>query len=50
MCTSVGERALFAKTFLGLIQEITDNRDDRMGFDERTVLSLQYCEIMVNLT
>mmetsp|Transcript_44086 Transcript_44086/g.58509 ORF Transcript_44086/g.58509 Transcript_44086/m.58509 type:complete len:112 (-) Transcript_44086:976-1311(-) len=32
----MNERAYFVKTMLGLVQEISYNRDDRMGFVEHT--------------
>ena len=32
----IGERARFVKAMLGLVQEMTFNRDDRMGFLEHS--------------
>ena len=38
------------KALLGLLQEITYDRDDRMGFDERTCISIQFLKCMIGLT
>lgn len=37
--SDIGERARFVKAMLGLLQEISYNRDDRMGFVEHS----KYC-------
>ena len=34
---------------LGLIQELSYNRDCRMGFSENTCISMQYLECMISL-
>lgn len=38
--SDISERALFVKQMLNLLKEVSLNRDDRMGFDERTCMSL----------
>ena len=46
----ISHRAIFVKSMLGLLQEISYNRDDRMGFDERTCISIQFLKCMIGLT
>ena len=46
----LGERAKFVKAMLGLLMEITSDRDSRMGFEGATSGSLQFCTMMVSLT
>ena len=46
----IGERARFVKAMIGFIQEMSYNRDDRMGFYEHTCQQMQFLQIQINLT